>query len=279
MTLFARVISELKSNTLAWSCFWVVAFLFSMAVYPGFFTKMCPTTVMVCQRLETPSLAHILGTDGVGRDVFCCIVYGARATFLVIILSTVLAIPMGVLLGMLAGYAGPRARNFILRFTDVFLSFPRLVLAMMVPVLIGHGGLSTTVISLAFTLWPAYTRLACIETMRVRDMPFVHFAILQGAGSWYLFRVHLLPFIIPSAVVRFTTDCSLIVLTAASLSFLGVGISPDTPEWGAIAAQGREFLFTHSWIALAPGFAIFLLSFSFQIIGDVIRDALDPKEK
>lgn len=279
MTPLERVVHGLRDNKLANCCFWVIALLFSMVIYPGFFTTSDPSIFTISDRLQMPSMNHILGTDGLGRDVFSCLVYGARSTFLVLMLSTIIAIPFGVCVGMFAGYAGPKVRRFILRATDVFLSLPRLVIAMMIPAIIGQSGWSTTVIALAFTIWPAYTRLACIETLRVRDMPFVHIAILQGARFWYILRVHLLPFIMPSAVIRLTTDCSLIVLTTASLSFLGVGISPDTPEWGALAAQGGEFLLTHSWIALSPGFAIFLLSFSFQVLGDVVRDALDPKEK
>lgn len=279
MTPLERIVYGLRQNNLAYCCFWAIVLLFIMVLYPGIFTNVDPNAIFVDQRLQTPSRSHFLGTDGLGRDVFTGIVYGARATFFVLIFSTIIAIPFGVMIGMLAGYAGPRVRKLVMRFTDVFLSFPRLVLAMMIPVIIGHAGWSTTVAAMAFTLWPAYTRLACIETLRVRDMPFVHIAVLQGAKFWYLLRVHLLPFLIPSAVVRLTSDCSFIVLTAASLSFLGLGVSPEVPEWGAMAAQGSEFLLTHSWIALAPGFAIFLLSFSFQVIGDVVRDALDPKEK
>lgn len=279
MTAMERIIYGISQNKIALVCVGVLFVLFLMALFPGLFTSYDPLYVEVARRLLPPSSEHMLGTDGIGRDVFAGLVSGARATFGVLLLSAVISVPVGLFLGVLAGYAGSGVRRFVLRLTDVFLSFPRLVLAMMLPALLGCRGWLTTVSAMALTLWPYYTRLACVETMRVRHMPFVHIAVLQGARFGYLMRVHFLPFIIPSAVIRLSSDCSLIVLTAASLGFLGLGISPDVPEWGALAAQGSSFLLTHSWIALAPGLVIFLLSFSFQVLGDVVRDALDPKQR
>ena len=279
MTSMERIIYGVRQSKLAIVCLSVFFVLMLMAIFPGLFTAYDASHVEVTKRLLPPSGKHFLWTDGIGRDVFACLISGARATFGVLFLSAVISVPIGLFLGVLAGYAGSGVRRFVLRLTDVFLSFPRLVLAMMLPALLGCRGWLTTVSAMALTLWPYYTRLACVETMRVRHMPFVHIAVLQGARFGYLMRVHFLPFIIPSAVIRLSTDCSLIVLTAASLGFLGLGIAPDVPEWGALAAQGSSFLLTHSWIALAPGMVIFLLSFSFQVLGDVVRDALDPKQK
>jgi len=274
-----RVLYGLRSNKLAFFALAVIAVFTCMAILPTLFVNKLPWTIVVEKQLQSPSWQHLLGTDKIGRDVWACVVYGARTTFAVLTLSIVISVPLGIFLGMFAGYWGGAVRRVVMRLTDVFLSFPRLVLAMMVPALFGNNGWITIVVALSFTVWPYYTRLACVETMNVKDMAFVHIACMQGAKFGYLLRKHILPFLIPSAVVRLTNDGSMIVLTAASLGFLGLGISPDIPEWGSLAAQGSPFLFTHAWVGLAPCMAIFLLSFSFHVIGDVLRDAFDPKQK
>ncbi|MCY4414515.1 MAG: ABC transporter permease [Alphaproteobacteria bacterium] len=278
MMIRQNFLREIAHNKVALVSLFVFMVFVLFALFPSFFAAQTPDSVTIQDRMQGFSFQHFLGTDDIGRDLFSRIVYGTRTAFIIVICTMLFSVPFGVCLGVIAGYRGGFLQKAALRFTDVWISIPRLVVAMMVPALFGRTGWGVMIVSISVAIWPAYTRLACVETIQIKESDFIHIARLQGASFLYILRYHLAPIVLPSAVVRASLDCSTVVLTAASLGFLGLGVSTDVPEWGYMAAQGSSFLLTHPWVAIVPGGSIFLLSFSMNSLGDALRDVLNPKE-
>jgi peptide/nickel transport system permease protein len=218
----------------------------------------------------------VLGTDDQARDIFSRIIHGSRIAFLTMLLVTVIAAPIGLSVGMIAGYLGGWGDVVLMRITDMFLAFPRLILALATVAALGPG-IENAIIAIAATSWPAYARVARAETLVIRDSDFIAAARLQGASAGRILGRHLLPLCLPSVVVRLALDLPGIILTAAGLGFLGLGAQPPVPEWGSMVASGRNFLLDHWWVAAMPGAAIFLVSVGFNLLGDGLRDILDPK--
>ena len=211
-----------------------------------------------------------------GRDTFSNLVYGSRVTLYIVALVLVIAAPIGLLIGSTAGYIGGRADQILMRITDIFFSFPRLVLALAFVASLGPG-LNNAIIAIALTAWPAYARVARAETLAVRRSDFISAIRAQGAGSWRIIFRHVMPLSLPSVIVRATLDMAGIILTAAGLGFLGLGAQPPTPEWGAMISVGRQNILDQWWVAAVPGVAIFVVSLGFNLLGDGLRDVLDPK--
>lgn len=227
-------------------------------------------------RLLAPSWAHWCGTDDLGRDILSRIIHGARITLFVVALVAVLAAPIGLLVGTVAGYAGGLADAALMRITDIFLAFPRLILALALVAALGPG-IENAVIAIALTSWPPYARLARAETLTLRQSDFIAAVQLLGASPWRIVLRHIMPLCLSSVLVRVTLDMAGIILTAAGLGFLGLGAQPPTPEWGAMIANGRLYVLDQWWVAAAPGAAIFIVSLAFNLLGDGLRDALDPR--
>ncbi len=227
-------------------------------------------------RLLPPSGAHWLGTDELGRDILARIVYGAGATLTIVVLVAVIVVPIGLAVGTVAGYLGGWVDAVLMRVTDIFLAFPRLVLALAFVAAL-KPGIENAIIAIALTSWPPYARLARAETITIRNAAFIQAAELQGAGAWRILWHHVVPLCLASVVVRLTLDMAGIILTAAGLGFLGLGAQPPLAEWGAMISTGREYLLDHWWVATMPGIAIFLVSLGFNLLGDGLRDLLDPK--
>ncbi|MDD2868541.1 ABC transporter permease [Neomegalonema sp.] len=228
------------------------------------------------ERLLPPSAAHWMGTDDQARDIFTRVIHGARLTLQVVALVVVTATPIGLLVGTTAGYFGGWVDAVLMRITDIFLAFPRLILALAFVAALGPG-IENAVIAIALTSWPQYARLARAETMTIRHSDFISAARLQGASSARILWGHVAPLCLPSVVIRVTLDMAGIILTAAGLGFLGLGAQPPEPEWGAMVATGRRFIVDQWWVAAMPGLAIFVVSLGFNLLGDGLRDALDPK--
>jgi peptide/nickel transport system permease protein len=203
--------------------------------------------------------------------------HGSRITLFVVLLVAVLAAPIGLVVGTAAGYAGGWLDAVLMRVTDIFLAFPKLILALALVAALGPG-IENAVIAIAITSWPAYARIARAETLTLREADYLHAVRLLGAGPLRIVLRHIVPMCLPSVVVRVTLDMAGIILTAAGLGFLGLGAQPPSPEWGAMIAGGRQYVLDHGWVAAAPGAAIFLVSLGFNLLGDGLRDALDPKE-
>ncbi|MFM7532299.1 MAG: nickel transporter permease [Rubrivivax sp.] len=235
-----------------------------------------PTAGMLDARLQPPSAAHWFGTDDQGRDILARIVHGTRITLMVVVLVAVLAAPIGLLVGTVSGYIGGRTDAVLMRLTDIFLAFPRLILALAFVAALGPG-IENAVIAIAITSWPPYARIARAETLTIRHAEYIEAVRVMGAGPWRIVWRHVMPLCLSSVIVRVTLDMAGIILTAAGLGFLGLGAQPPTPEWGAMISGGRAYVLDQWWVAAAPGVAIFLVSLAFNLLGDGLRDALDPK--
>ena len=227
-------------------------------------------------RLLPPGAAHWFGTDDLGRDIYSRIVYGARWTLYVVILVAIIAAPIGLLVGTIAGYAGGWTDTILMRITDIFLAFPKLVLALAFVAALGPG-IENAVLAIAITSWPPYARIARAETLTVRNSDYIKAVQLMGASPFRIVLRHIMPLCISSLIIRVTLDMAGIILTAAGLGFLGLGAQPPLPEWGAMIASGRRFILDQWWVAAAPGAAILIVSLGFNLLGDGLRDALDPR--
>ena len=227
-------------------------------------------------RLLAPSRHFWLGTDDQGRDILSRLLYGSRVTLMVVFLVAILAAPIGLLVGTVAGYAGGMVDAALMRVTDIFLAFPRLVLALAFVAALGPG-IRNAVIAIAITSWPPYARIARAETLTIRQTDFIAAVKLIGASPWRIVLRHIMPLCMSSVIIRVTLDMAGIILTAAGLGFLGLGAQPPAPEWGAMIAGGRAYVLDQWWVAAAPGAAIFVISLAFNLLGDGLRDVLDPK--
>ena len=239
-------------------------------------TSWDPYRPDLAQRLLPPSATHWLGTDSMGRDAFIRLAYGARITLTIVLLVSVIAGPIGLAVGMAAGYAGGVIDGLLMRITDIFMAFPRLLLALAVAAALGPG-LENAVIAIAITSWPPYARLARAETRSIRQADFIAAVRLKGASTTRILLRHIAPLCSASLLIRLTFDMAGVILIAAGLGFLGLGAQPPTPEWGAMVASGRDVILDQWWVATIPGIAIFIASLGFNLLGDGLRDVLDPK--
>ena len=263
-------------NRLAMVGLAIVLALVTVAVLADGIAPYPPTVGELSQRLLPPSAAHFFGTDDQGRDIFSRLLHGSRITLYVVALVAVLAAPVGLLVGTAAGYAGGWLDAVLMRITDIFLAFPRLILALAFVAALGPG-IENAVIAIAITSWPPYARIARAETLSIRQADYISAVKLLGASPLRIVLRHVMPLCVPSVIVRVTLDMAGIILTAAGLGFLGLGAQPPMPEWGAMIAAGRAYMLDQWWVAAAPGAAIFIVSLGFNLLGDGLRDALDPK--
>ena len=237
-----------------------------------------PAAQDLAHRLEPPGAVHWLGTDEFGRDILSRLLFGARITLGIVALVTVIAAPVGLLVGCTAGYLGGFADAALMRFTDVFLALPRLVLALAFVAALG-AGIENAVLAIALVAWPPYARIARAESLSLRSSDFVAAARLMGASAARIVLRHIMPLCLASLIVRVSLDMAGVVLIAAGLGFLGLGAQPPSPEWGAMIAAGRSTMLDQWWVAAMPGVAIALVSLAFNLVGDGLRDVLDPKQR
>ena len=226
-------------------------------------------------RLQPPNAEHIFGTDELGRDLFSRLLFGARNTLITVAFVLFLVAALGLPLGALAGYLGGWIDEVIMRIGDLVLAFPALVLAMALVVAMGPS-LTTAMIAVALVRWPRYARLIRAQVMSYKNRPFVEAARAAGASDWRILTRHILPNSLDPVMVRATVDAGFIILTTASLSFIGLGAQAPEPEWGAMVATGRRYMIDHWWVGLFPGLAIMTAVSGFVLVGDEIRDRLDP---
>ena len=265
------------SNRLAVAGLVTVLILVLVALFANQLAPYPPTIGdLRTQRLLPPSAAHWFGTDDQGRDILSRLIHGSRITLYVVALVAVLAAPIGLLVGTVSGYAGGWVDAVLMRVTDIFLAFPRLILALAFVAALGPG-IENAVIAIAITSWPPYARIARAETLTIRQADYISAVRLLGASPWRIVLRHVMPLCVASVIVRVTLDMAGIILTAAGLGFLGLGAQPPAPEWGAMIANGRQFVLDQWWVAAAPGAAICVVSLAFNLLGDGLRDALDPK--
>ena len=254
----------------------IILLLVATAIAAPWLTPYDPAAQDMMGRLQPPSAAHWLGTDEFGRDVFTRVVYGARTTLYIIMLVTIIVAPIGLIIGACAGYLGGWADEVLMRVTDIFLSFPGLVLALGFAAALGPG-ITNAIIAIALTAWPPMARLARAEALSLRNADFIAAVRLQGASKARIITRHILPMCLPSVIVRITLNMAGVILTAAGLGFLGLGAQPPMAEWGAMVSTGREYMLDSPWVVAAPGIAIAVVSLAFNLAGDAVRDVLDPK--
>ncbi|BCM17028.1 nickel transporter permease [Mesorhizobium sp. J8] len=266
-----------SANRLALIGMLIIIALLVVAAFADVLAPYSPTVGdLKNARLLPPGAAHWFGTDDLGRDIYSRIVYGARWTLYVVILVAIIAAPIGLLVGAIAGYAGGWTDTVLMRITDIFLAFPKLVLALAFVAALGPG-IENAVLAIAITSWPPYARIARAETLTVRNSDYIKAVQLMGASPFRIVLRHIMPLCISSLIIRVTLDMAGIILTAAGLGFLGLGAQPPLPEWGAMIASGRRFILDQWWVAAAPGAAILIVSLGFNLLGDGLRDALDPR--
>jgi peptide/nickel transport system permease protein len=254
----------------------IILLLVLVAIAAPWLTPYDPAAQDMMGRLQPPSAEHWFGTDEFGRDVFTRVAYGARTTLHIIMLVTLIVAPIGLTIGACAGYLGGWVDEVLMRITDIFLSFPGLVLALGFAAALGPG-ITNAIIAIALTAWPPMARLARAEALSLRRADFIAAVRLQGASKMRIIARHILPMCLPSVIVRLTLNMAGIILTAAGLGFLGLGAQPPLAEWGAMVSTGREFMIDCPWVITAPGIAIAVVSLAFNLAGDALRDVLDPR--
>ena len=265
-----------KSTPLAMIGTVIILIFLSIAIFAPLLTSYNPTAQNMNERLLPPSAQHIFGTDQYGRDVFCRVVYGARVEVWIIFIVSIISVMIGIVVGITAGYFGGAVDEILMRITDMFLAFPRLVLAMALTAALGPN-LTNTMIAIALVDWTVYARLGRAEAMKVKSQPYIEAIRAIGANDFRIIVFHVLPMSISPVIVQLTLRMGTIILTAAGLGFLGLGAQPPTPEWGAIVSGGRSYLVDQWWITTFPGMAIAFVVLGFNLLGDGIRDILDPR--
>jgi peptide/nickel transport system permease protein len=250
----------------------VVLVALAMTFAPQFFTRLDPNAIVFRERLQPPSFAHALGTDENGRDLWARVVYGARPTLVAALSLIALSLSVGSLAGLGIGYAGRRTDETLMRVTEFFLALPQIVWALAITSVMGRG-LVNCVLALSLTWWAQYARLMRAQVLVYRQREFVLAAQALGQRAWWIMLGHLLPNCFAPVLVKATIDVSLAILLLAALSFLGVGAQPPLPEWGAMVTIGRKYLLDYPW------YAIFLVVLAFNILGERLRDALDPASR
>jgi|TARA_B100000809_G_scaffold225060_1_gene235682 peptide/nickel transport system permease protein len=264
-----------KRNPLAVIGLLIVVFLVLIALFAPWLSHHLPTEQNLADRLQSPSSTYWLGTDELGRDIYSRIIHGSKITLYIIFLVAVIVVPLGLFVGTTAGYFGGIIDKILMRITDIFMAFPRLILALAFVAVMGPS-IENAVIAITITSWPPYARIARAETITIRHSEFILAVQQQGASAWRILFKHIVPMCTSSVIVRLTLDMAGVILIAAGLGFLGLGAQPPSPEWGLMISQGRQYLLDQWWVSTIPGIAIFIVSLGFNLLGDGLRDVLDP---
>ena len=266
----------LRQNPSAVAGFIVITAMVLMAFSAPYLAPYDPIRIDLKARLSPPSRDHIFGTDELGRDILSRIMHGARISLRIGVLVILISGGLGALIGGVSGYVGKGSDNIIMRIMDVILSFPPLVLAMALAAAMGPN-LNNAILAVAFVMIPKFARMVRGEALVVKEKQFIAAARSSGAGSMWIIVHHVVPNCLSSVIVLATLILGETILIAASLSFIGLGAQPPSPEWGAMISVGRKFLMDQWWYATFPGLFILLTVIGFNIFGDALRDILDPR--
>jgi peptide/nickel transport system permease protein len=254
----------------------VILLIIVVAIFAPLIAPYDPNKQALSSRLQQPSSDHLLGTDELGRDVLSRVIYGTRVSMAVGIIVVGIASVIGMSMGIIAGYFGGLTNSIIMRFTDAMMSLPPLVLALAIAAALG-GGLKDVVLSLGIAMVPGYCRLMCGQVLSIKEDDYVTGVRAIGAGDTHIMLRHILPNAFPPLLVLLTITLGAAILSEAGLSFLGIGVSPGTATWGSMVSDGYKYLFSNPLLSFAPGIAITLVVLSFNMVGDGLRDALDPR--
>ena len=247
-----------------------------VALIGPFLVGRDPVAQDLAQRLTAPSPDHPFGNDSLGRDVFTRVIYGTRISLVAGGTVVLAATSFGILTGMLAVWNGGWSDETLMRITDIFLAFPSLILAMAISAIL-RPNLTNALLAIAITSWPVYARMARAQVLSLRAKDYVEAARAEGATDVAILTRHLIPNAVAPILVQATLEVGNIILISAGLSFIGFGAQPPTPEWGLMVSEGRRFLMDQWWIATFPAIAILLLVLGFNLVGDGVRDLLDPR--
>lgn len=267
-----------RENRLALVSAIVIGLFMLAAIFAPLLTPYTYDQQDIMARLSAPGWKHLFGTDEAGRDIFTRMLYGSRVSLLVGLVPTALSMLIGAALGILAGYAGGRTDTVIMRFADIMLAFPSMLLAMVIMYTLGDG-IINIFIALTLVNWAGVARIVRAETLKLKETEYVEAARLSGVGRGRIMLRHILPNCIPDLIVLFTLNIPSAILAESSLSFLGLGIRPPEASWGLMVNVGRQYLYTQPWLSLIPGAAIMIVVLAFNFLGDGLRDVLDPHLK
>jgi peptide/nickel transport system permease protein len=273
---FFFTVKLLRRNPSAVTGFVIITVMVAMAITAPVLAPFNPIQISLSERLSPPGGTHWFGTDELGRDILTRVMYGARISLWIGVLVVGIAGGLGAVVGAVSGYLGHRVDNLIMRVMDVVLSFPPLVLAMALAAALGPS-LNNAILAVAFVMIPKFARMVRGEALAVKEKQFIAAARASGAGSFWIVWHHVLPNCFSSVIVLGTLILGETILIAASLSFIGLGTQPPTPEWGAMISVGRKFLMDQWWYATFPGLFILVTVIGFNIFGDALRDVLDPR--
>ena len=272
-------VQKIKKNHIKQKLAFFLILAIGLVVLAVFSENLCPYDPYaqdLASALQPPSLQHPMGTDTYGRDMLSRVISGARASiFSTFILVAVIAV-LGTAVGVCCGYFGGFADAVMMRISDVCLAFPGLVFAMAIAAILG-GGIQNAVIALAVVSWPKYSRIARGQTLALKEEPYIHAAILAGDSSGQIMIRHILPNMLGPVLVTAMLDIGTMMMELAGLSFLGLGAQIPMAEWGSMMSSGRSMIQTYPWVVLSPGIAIFISVAIFNLLGDTVRDYLDPK--
>lgn len=272
------IVKRFKRNRMAVFGLAVIIILILCALLPQVIAPYGYDDQNLSELFLSPSLKHPFGTDNFGRDIFSRVIYGCRISLLIGLTSVSISCVLGVALGCIAGYYGNRVDNLVMRFIDIMLAIPNMLLAMSIVAALGIGT-RNLILAIGIGAVPGYARIVRGSILSVKEQEYIEAARSVGAGDLRIILRHIVPNCLAPIIVQATMSIATAILSTASLSFIGLGIEPPTPEWGSMLASGRAFLRDHWFVVTFPGAAIMLTVFAFNLFGDGLRDALDPKLK
>jgi peptide/nickel transport system permease protein len=267
-----------NTNKASWIGLAIFLIVVAAAILAPLIAPHDPLDQDVLDRLKPPSAEHLLGTDYYGRDTFSRLLYGARVSLVIGIVSTLIAMAAGTLIGMLAGWRGGRFDTIIMQIMDMLLAFPSLILGLIIVAMLGPS-IENIIAAIALTSVPPFARIARAPTIAVKGRDFVEACRSLGFSDTRILSVHILPNIFPEILVMGSLWLANAIRTEASLAFIGLGLKPPTPTWGGMIREGFENILDSAWLAIAPGVAILIVIFALNLLGDGLRDAVDPKLK
>lgn len=276
VTIRTQMIKKSHVKARMWVLFGLAGILILIAIFAD---KVCPYDPYVqdlAEAMKEPSANHIMGTDQYGRDMLSRVIMGTRISILSTLALVVSITVIGTVIGVICGYGGGIVDSIVMRISDICLAFPGLVFAMAVAAILG-GGVWNAVIALAVISWPKYSRIARSQTLALREEPYMQAAILAGDNTAQLMIRHIFPNILGPILVTAMLDIGTMMMELAGLSFLGLGAQIPTAEWGSMMSSGRSMLQTYPWVVLSPGIAIFISVVIFNLLGDTVRDYMDPR--
>jgi peptide/nickel transport system permease protein len=256
----------------------ILLLLIFTAAFAPMLSPYDPIAQNLEERLAPPNRKHIMGTDQLGRDIMSRVIWGSRISLFIAVVVVSVSLLIGLLFGTISGYFGGWIDEIIMRLTDMFMAFPRLILALAVAAALGPG-IFNTMMAIAFVSWPLYARLARAIALQIKNETYIEAARAIGASTTRIIFRHLVPMALPPVLIQATLDMGGTILTAAGLGFLGLGVQPPAPEWGTMVSDGRRFITEQWWVSTFPGLAILVATLGFNLVGDGLRDIMDVRAR